>query len=205
MRDLDIRQALTSRLRQEHHGDPDTLIVEELGVARGACRVDVAVVNGALCGWEIKSERDTLVRLPAQVEAYGDVFDEATIVASERHLDGLLTMVPVWWGVELAHAGTGGAVVVELHRSPQPNPGIVPVAVAQLLWRDEALALLTDLGRDAGLRSKSRPALWAALADLLPIDDLRAHVRRTLRARTSWRDTDRPARLAARRPLPRRR
>ena len=64
MRDRDVRQALLAHLAELHAGDPDTRIVEEMGVWCGTARIDVAVVNGELCGFELKSERDTLERLP---------------------------------------------------------------------------------------------------------------------------------------------
>ena len=68
--------------------DPQTLIVEELGIRQGAARVDVAVVNGSLHGYEIKSARDTLERLPKQSELYSSVFDTITLVTAENHLMG---------------------------------------------------------------------------------------------------------------------
>jgi len=36
----------------------------------GASRIDRAVVNGSVHGYEIKSETDDLTRLPAQARAY---------------------------------------------------------------------------------------------------------------------------------------
>src|SRR5690242_17854466 len=66
LRDRDVRKALKSKLLREHIADPRTLVLDELGLRHGACRVDIAVVNGSMHGYEIKSDSDTLERLPSQ-------------------------------------------------------------------------------------------------------------------------------------------
>src|SRR5439155_10222560 len=86
LRDRDVRQALHRKVLRDHHGDANTLVLDELGLRHGACRVDIAVVNGYLHGYEIKSDSDTLDRLPAQVAVYNLVLDRATLVVGERHL-----------------------------------------------------------------------------------------------------------------------
>src|SRR5262249_9341390 len=66
MRDGEIRAALHARLIVEHQGEPDTRFLDELSLC-GLVRVDVAVINGTLAGYELKSDLDTLRRLPAHV------------------------------------------------------------------------------------------------------------------------------------------
>jgi hypothetical protein len=61
MRDRDVRAALLRRLSSDYADDADTRIVEEMGVWSGSVRIDVAVINGELSGYELKSDRDTLV------------------------------------------------------------------------------------------------------------------------------------------------
>ena len=80
------RRILKQSLATRYGGDGDTILVEELGLCRGFVRADIAVVNGLMKGFEIKSERDTLQRLQKQVEAYSRIFDTATIVVAGRHL-----------------------------------------------------------------------------------------------------------------------
>jgi len=84
--DSDIRTALLDRLQQRHQAEPDVAFLEELGLCRGQVFVDVTVVNGALHGYEIKSDRDSLRRLAGQVAFYGRVLDRATLVVGTRHL-----------------------------------------------------------------------------------------------------------------------
>lgn len=142
MRDRDVREALRHKVLAEHTRDPDTLVIDELGVAHGSARVDIAVVNGRLHGYEIKSDADTLLRLPNQALAYSAVFDRVTIVAGSKHADHLEAVVPAWWGIKIATKGPRGAVNFAERRAPRRNPSIAPLELAQLLWRDEALAIL---------------------------------------------------------------
>ena len=64
MRDRDVRGAMLQLLGAEHAGEKDTFILQELDVWSGAVRIDIAVINGELTGFELKSDRDTLERLP---------------------------------------------------------------------------------------------------------------------------------------------
>lgn len=186
MRDRDVREALRRKVLAEHTRDPDTLVIDELGVAHGSARVDIAVVNGRLHGYEIKSDLDTLQRLPNQAIAYSAVFDRVTIVAGAKHASHLADAVPPWWGIKIATQGPRGAVHFADVRAPRSNPGIDPVDLAHLLWRDEAVAIL-EARSIKGVRSKNRAGLYRLLADHLQLDDLRDAVRAALKSRVGWR------------------
>lgn len=67
LRDAELRRALLGDLAPQL--DADTLVVDELDLC-GLTRVDVAVVNGHLSGFEIKGSTDSLRRLPGQVAVY---------------------------------------------------------------------------------------------------------------------------------------
>ena len=60
MRDVDVRRAVHNKILRHHHGQDDTLVLDELGLLGGDTRVDIAVVNGKIHGYELKSDRDTL-------------------------------------------------------------------------------------------------------------------------------------------------
>jgi len=185
MRDRDVREALLRHLHHEHT-EPDTLFVDELDLG-GLVRVDVAAVNGSLWGYEIKSARDTLRRLPVQVEVYSRVLDHAALVVADNHQEHALDLLPDWWEIQVATIGAGGGVELELHRPGTPNPGVDPLQLVQLLWRDEALAELAERGLDRGVRSKPRRAVWQRLADSLELAELQRVVRTRLKTRTGWR------------------
>lgn len=183
--DRDIRVALHHELELRHQNDPDTRIIHELGLMKGSVRVDVAVVNGWLMGFEIKSDQDTLARLPNQEAGYSKVFDFVTLVGSEKFSEKMASLVPNWWGLKVAK-GTLEGVILSDAREPTRNPNVDPSSVVQLLWKDETLALLERLGIAQGLRSKPRHYLWDALTANLSADIIRQTVRETLKAREDW-------------------
>jgi hypothetical protein len=147
----------------------------------------VAVLNGEFAGYEIKSDEDSLVRLANQARAYGQVLDRAVIVTTARHLEKAIAMLPEWWGVTVARPD-GEQVVLEQTRSADLNCKHDPYALAQLLWRDEALEELRMRGLGGGLSRKARHYVWVALAAAVPLPELRIVVRRRLRERRLWSD-----------------
>jgi len=187
MRDIDIRRELRRKVSRQYGADPDTLVIEELGLCQGVVRVDLAVINGSIHGYEIKSEHDTLDRLPGQSQVYNRVLDYVTIIASPTHAEKVAQLVPEWWGVSIALPIKGG-VILKAERQPSRNASTDPFAFAQLLWRNEALEVLTALGLADGMRSKPRDLLWKRLADELGPRRLGKIVRQRLKDRaTYWR------------------
>jgi hypothetical protein len=184
MRDKDIREKVRA-LVAERHDPKDTLVVDELGLCQGAVRVDVAVVNGSIHGYEIKSDVDTLVRLPGQVVAYSKALDRATVVCGTTHFGKVRVLVPKWWGIMVAESH-GGDIILREKRKDRPNPSLDLFSQAQLLWRDEALAALEERELATGLRSKPRRVLWRSLADQRP-EDVGGVVRCALKNRHGWR------------------
>ncbi len=182
-----IRTTLKESLVREYSNDRDTLILEELGLRHGAARVDLAVVNGLVHGFEIKSDNDTLDRLPRQVDIYNSVLDRITVAVGNRHLAKVVATVPRWWGIALATVSPNCGVSLSRIRTPGDNPCQSILAVAKLLWRKEALALLKELGAAGGLLSKPRKAIYARLVEVCPPVRIHARVCRQLRSRTDWR------------------
>ena len=185
MRDSDIRLALDALLRERNNTEPDTVIRHEVGLCAGKRRIDVAVINSEIIGYEIKSDEDTLNRLEGQVEVYGAVLDKAVLVTTERHLDGALGKLPDWWGVTIACNNNGNICLKEI-REPGFNNRHDAFSLAQLLWREEALEELRLRNKGQGLSQKARYYVWAALVDVVSLDDLRTIVRNRLKARQEW-------------------
>jgi len=183
MRERDIRQTLRRYLAMINKA-PNTAIIDEFGVCQGRARVDMAVVNGTLQGYEIKSEDDTLSRLPLQADFYSKVFNTVTLVVASKHLRVVRTMVPKWWGLWEACKSSSG-VVLRKARRRRPNPDPDPVSVAQLLWKDEILDILVGLGADAGCKSKPKRWLWSYLASIISPRQLGDMVRQRLKRRAS--------------------
>ncbi len=185
--DADIRPALRLRLLDQHLKDPDTVLIEELGLCRGQVRVDLAVVNGALHGFEIKSDRDSLRRLSKQIEFYGLVLDLATLVVGKRHLDQAVQIVPNWWGLLQVEVGPNGPLFESI-RHCRNNPSREPRSIVELVWLDEALALLETRHAARGVRGKPRHVVWDRLCERFSVDEIAAIVRSELKARVARRD-----------------
>jgi hypothetical protein len=185
MRDSDVRKAALTMLAARHDGDSGTRIVEEMGIWSGSVRVDIAVINGSLSGYEIKSDRDTLGRLPFQQDLYSRVFDTVELIVGRRHVDKATALVPDWWGITLATDGAGQVELAPI-RPAEPNPAIDAFLVAQLLWKEEAIAVLDSCGLARGWKSKRAKLVHEHLAASLPLEQLRGHVRAALKNRTGW-------------------
>ncbi len=186
MRDIDIRGALHANPTALHQADPTTRIFDELALCQGSARVDIAVVNGELHGFEIKSAHDTLDRLPHQAEVYSRVFDRVTLVVSSQHCEKARTVIPEWWGISEA-LETDDGITINENRPSQRNPAVDPCSVVQLLWREEALAALRTRGLSKGVESKPRKAVWAKLVEELSVEEIGEIVRSQLKARYGWR------------------
>lgn len=181
--DADIRSALRLSLLSKH-ADDNTVIIEELGLCRGRVRVDLAVVNGILHGYEIKSDRDSLHRLGSQIEFYGKTLDRVTLVVGERHLAGAIEMVPNWWGVLEIQMSARKLRFKRLRRSRQ-NPCRDPRSLVELLWLDDAVALLEERGAAKGIRGKPRCVVWDRICQHFAEDEIAETVRNHIKARVA--------------------
>jgi hypothetical protein len=183
LNDSAIRAVLRARLFDEHSHDNNAVILDEMGLLRGQVRVDLAVVNGQLHGYEIKSDRDSLRRLKQQVMVYGGVFDQLTLVVGDRYAAEAFRVVPSWWGILHAVMLDNSVVLREL-RAPSCNPNRDSRAIAELLWSAQALALLESRNAARGMRGKSRCVLWDRISEQFHIDEISAAVREGIKARS---------------------
>ena len=176
-----IRMALKPKLFADQVHD-DAVLFEELGLCRGLVRADIAVVNGALHGYEIKSDLDNVHRLQKQVEVYNKVLDYATLVVGERLLEEAVKAVPEWWGVLLV-CSAAGRLEFETVRDAKQNSNRQPRALVELLWLEEATALLAKLGALRGVRGKPRRILWDRISDRIRLEEIATAVRAALKSR----------------------
>lgn len=183
-----IRSALKKQLEKEYREDLNAKIIEELGISHGAARVDIAVVNGVLHGYELKSDLDTLYRLPEQMRIYNSVFDQVTLVVGKSHLHEAVKLIPEWWGVVIAKKDIGNKVIFQTIREADNNHSKDSVSIARLLWRSEALFILEEVGQAKGLRAKPRKDIYERLAKVVDQNFLSEKVRERLFLRTNWRD-----------------
>lgn len=185
LKDAEIREVLNKALYEKYGEHPDTKIYHELGVLHGRSRIDMAVVNGILHGFEIKSESDNLLRLPTQVRDYNAVFDRVTIVTQRCHLEEIKSIVPKWWGITVV-TKYKGVINLRQIRLGRRNSNIDPFSLSHFLWRDEAVEILKERDLHRGLLSKPRKQLYLEISESLELDELRRCVSMKLRSRVDW-------------------
>lgn len=173
-----VRAALRAHLLSAVATARDAL--EELWVPRSHERADLALVGRWMDGYEIKTERDTLRRLPRQVDAYGRLFDRCTLVVAERHYEKAEKIVPDWWGITTV--SINGHVSFTAVRKSRQNRSLDPETLVRLLWRDEAIRALRSLGGDPDPKAH-RASLWSQLLDSATMTELRRAVRAALLSR----------------------
>src|SRR6266542_195867 len=117
MNDALIRENFSRKVLHRYHSTPDVLVIDELGLKHGKCRADIALVNGRLIGYEIKSDEDSLDRLDEQVKVYSAVFDRVTIIVGAKHAKVVSSLVPKWWGIIVGHRCAEGEVSFKTLRS----------------------------------------------------------------------------------------
>ncbi|EJM7152608.1 MULTISPECIES: sce7726 family protein [Vibrio] len=185
--DLEIRKAFHKKKLKHQHADKQTLVIDELGLMHGSNRVDIAVVNGCIHGYEIKSSKDTLIRFSDQLDTYLKTLQKLTVVVAPNHLNEIFDMAPEWVGVIVAEKGSKGAIHFKTIRKTKKNPNVEAINVAHLLWKDETQALLEKLGVPSNIRRGTRLDLYKVLVNQINIDELVKNIKLTFENRSNWR------------------
>ena len=136
----------------------------------GSSRADLVILNGTATVYEIKSERDSLKRLAAQVENYKRVFAKVNVIASEAHVQSVMSEV----GNDVGVLCLSRRYQISTEREGSDCPErIQPLTVLDSLRSVEAIEILRALGvpvpdvpntrRNEMLKSKFRDLDPAAL------------------------------------------
>ncbi len=188
MLDKDVRQAVKNKILKAHINDPSTLVIDELGLDHGRNRVDIAVINGELHGYELKSDSDNLLRLPQQSMAYSSIMDKVTLVVGEKHAQEAINIIPDWWGIKIATMNHRGIVNIVTYRRNKKNKDIDPFELSKLIWKEEALALLAiKIKVDWRIRKLTRKDIYKLIVDTFSLDEIRDNTRAILKSRINWR------------------
>lgn len=141
--DYVYRSALVlKRLLGRHNLRTATMLNE---VRIGSRKADMIMLNGTATAYEIKSDRDSLARLPEQIRAYREVFGSVIVVTNRNYLQRVQNMVPKDVGmIELTCRYT-----LRVVRQVQDQPWRVdPLRVLDVLRIPEARAVLQNLGHE---------------------------------------------------------
>lgn len=190
--DKSIRNILLKDLNEKYknHDKNKTAIIPELALPRGLARIDVAVVNGIMHGYELKSDFDNLLRLRLQIDAYNLIFDKVTLVVGKKHILEALNAIPSWWGVTVAKEQNNAQDLnLFLIREAEDNPEQDIYTIATMLWRREALELL-DKKQVRKQKYSSKEIICKTLVQEYEKEDLKDYVRQYLVNRffnSAWR------------------
>ncbi len=187
MRDSVIRSAFHQSILKSEHNSSDVIVVDELGLKNGQIRADIAVLNGKLVGYEIKTNNDTLIRLPNQIKAYNEVFDNVYIITGDKHFENILLNVPQWWGIYLITETDNGGYNFKCSRKARKNREKDTFGLAQLLWKDEVIDILTCT-LNYKVKSKStKDDLYEIISTEYSSTTLSTMVLKYLKSRQTWR------------------
>lgn len=178
LRDGDIRRALEASLVREHSAAGDTTILHEMKVYRPTARVDVAVVNGEIAAFEIKSDVDSFSRLKDQIAGYGAVFDRVSIVTTSRQVKLARQKIPRWWGIAVSDG-----LDISVKRTAKPNPHRRLTSLLFSLTRSELISILRANEAADGHSSSNIATLIQSAVQRIPEDDIRASCRSVLKRR----------------------
>ncbi|VVD80756.1 hypothetical protein PIN31009_01130 [Pandoraea iniqua] len=153
------RSALTHNILLGKHSLNTASLLTEFRA--GACKADLAILNGTGTVYEIKSERDSLSRLANQIENYRKVFAKVYVIAGEAHVDDVIESTPNDVGVlSLVRWDR-----IRTVREAIDRPDLVcPTTIFESLRIAEAKTVLQNLG--VQIPNIPNTMLWSSLRDL---------------------------------------
>lgn len=123
-----LKAAVIDRLYEKRFVDDTSVLISEMVVDNWSRRADVVLANGKLWGFEIKSEADSLSRLPGQIDTFSRTFEKLTIVVASKFESQAKAMLPEGVGLWVEVSG-------QLVEKVRPR--------ASLLTKEAALRLMT--------------------------------------------------------------
>lgn len=185
MKDPCIRKLLKDTELLHFYSDINSKVVDELSLPVAKARIDVAVINGSLHGYEIKSASDTLQRLPAQIEAYSKVFDYLSVVTEKKYHERILDFIPSWVGLIVCNEKKGVKTIKHVRKS-KLNKNKQGFFIAKLLWRSELIDSLIEYQIPFNKKDRNW-LLCEALSLALDIKTVSFIVRDKLKQRKDWK------------------
>lgn len=185
LKDYDMRPILINKINKQNLMH-NFRIIEELSVCDGGARVDLAVANGRLIGYEIKSDADSLDRLENQIDCYNKTFDRIIIVVGEKFKDGISAHIPDYWGIYVISKKNDSSPSFFVVRPAKANPNVDKGSLLSLLWKNEIYSILRSKNI-SGLSKLNLRNLRSIAESKLTKSEIRNYTRETLKLRTEWR------------------
>ncbi len=153
--DKDMREALFSYFEDsiEH-----IRFLEE--VTMGRSRADAIMISQKeMVGFEVKSDKDSLVRLKRQIPDYDKYFDRNYLVIGEHFENKAKEVLPSHWGIiKIWDADDNGNLMVCEIRTATNNPQNPLRKQLDFLWRDELIHIMKTFNL-GGVTKKSKKVM----------------------------------------------
>lgn len=137
------KTAITQKVLLGKHNLNSAAMLTEFRV--GKCKADVAILNGTSTVYEIKSERDSLIRLTSQVDEYRKFFARVNVVVGQNHLVAVQNLLPEDVGVMLLNQRFKISTIREAKDNAER---INPLVVFESIRINESVKILQLLGID---------------------------------------------------------
>ncbi|CAN5303795.1 hypothetical protein BH23BAC1_BH23BAC1_22590 [soil metagenome] len=186
MRDFEVRKFIKDTYLKKYSEDKNSLVVEEVNLYSGASRIDIAVFNCALHAYEIKSDKDTLSRLPSQINYYSKVFEFISVICGSKHYEKIKSLLPSYIGL-IVVTKEKKHFCYKLIRKPKKNSFQQVKWILDLLWKEELKLVIEQLEIVKGLSSKSKKIQIEAAASYLDTETASQYVRDLIKMRQNWR------------------
>ncbi|MCR4658339.1 MAG: sce7726 family protein [Lachnospiraceae bacterium] len=141
-----MREILFETIEREYEIKNEPVrVFEELVI--GKSRADAIIVTkDSILGFEIKSDRDSLIRLEKQVRNYDRFCDYCYIATGLHFIDRIEDHVPKHWGIYDILEDEEGCLHIEMYREAEKNPAERPTVKLKnqmnLLWRSELMKIV---------------------------------------------------------------
>ena len=165
--DKDMREALFSFFEDSCR---KIRFLEEFTM--GKSRADaIMICEKEIIGFELKSDKDSLVRLKRQILDYDKYYDRNYLVIGEHFAKKAEEVLPDYWGI-IKITENNGEIVTEVLR----ESGVVPKnplkRQMEFLWRDELVKIIRD-NKLGGVSGKNKQKLCKMIDEGIPGDEIK--------------------------------
>lgn len=143
----DIKKAFLRYLMCSRHWRSDPVPASEMVIESWRGRVDLALFNGHLHAFEIKSDADKLDRLPEQIRRMMRHFDSVGVVCGDRHLEKVVNVVDAVGEGRVGIYRMAPDGTIRQKRPSKVAPIKEPTALASFLVREDIEAAFERGGR----------------------------------------------------------
>lgn len=176
----EICQSLTSWAQSYLSQDSTDTFISELCFVERTRRADLVLANGSLSAFEIKSEKDSLLRWQGQQLDYLTCFEKVWLCVHTKHIKSALLQT---------HDDVGLLVIdnlsnISMIRQAKDNYNVKAYNLTGFLWRTD----LDQLAKQNEIKIKSKMRIKEVrniITNELPIKDIKVFTLKTLKTRYS--------------------